>query len=326
MNHRRRTTLKALGAALALAPIGSALAQAYPTRPIRLVNPFAAGGTVDVLARLIGKEMGADLGQSIVVENQPGAGGTVGSAAVARAAPDGYTLIVSNVASHAIGVALYASLPYDPIRDFEHIGMFGTLPNALVVATGSPIKSLAELIDAAKTSREKLTFGSAGNGSTPHLSAELLKHQAKIDAVHVPYKGAGPAMQDLIGGRLSFLFENLPTAISLAKSGKLRILGTTGAKRAPMLGDVPTLAEQGLPEFVVETWHGMSAPVGTPRLIIERLNGSLRKALAGEDLRKRLTELGVSPADFTPDQYRNYMAAEIEKWGRIVKLSGAKIG
>ena len=263
--------------------------------------------------------------RSIVVENRAGAGGTLGAGVVAKSPADGYTLLVSNVASNAIAASLYPKLPYNALGDFEHIGMFGTLPNALLVNPALPVKTLGDLISLAKANPGTLTFGSAGSGSSPHLSGEMLKTQAGIDVLHIPYKGAGPALQDLMGGQISFLFENVPTAISVIKSGKLRVLGTTGALRSPMLPDVPTLKEQGLASYVAESWHGFSAPAKTAPEIVELLNAELRATIDDPAVHARLVQLGVSPVSYTTAQYREFIAAEIEKWRVVVKASGARV-
>jgi tripartite-type tricarboxylate transporter receptor subunit TctC len=323
----RRKVVKAL----VLAPFlqftsHQALANNFPLKPIHVINPFASGGSVDVLSRYLGQKLSERVNQPIVVENRAGAGGTVGAALVANAAPDGYTLLVSNIASNAIAASLYPQLPYHALNAFEHIGMFGTLPNALLINPRLQVDSLRELIELAKSKPGTLTFGSAGNGSSPHLSGEMLKSQAGINIVHVPYKGAGPAMLDLMGGQISFLFENVPTAISVIKSGKLRVLGTTGSVRTPMLPDVATLKEQGLPNYVAESWHGFSAPANTPAEIVSFLNTELRATMSEPAVQSRLAELGVSTVSYTPSQYRAFIAAEIEKWQVVVKKSGARIG
>jgi tripartite-type tricarboxylate transporter receptor subunit TctC len=303
----------------------NARAENFPSKPIRVINPFAAGGSVDVLSRFVSQKLSERLKQPIVVENRAGAGGTLGAGVVAKSPADGYTLLVSNVASNAIAASLYPKLPYNALGDFEHIGMFGTLPNALLVNPALPVKTLGDLISLAKANPGTLTFGSAGSGSSPHLSGEMLKTQAGIDVLHIPYKGAGPALQDLMGGQISFLFENVPTAISVIKSGKLRVLGTTGALRSPMLPDVPTLKEQGLASYVAESWHGFSAPAKTAPEIVDLLNAELRATIGDPAVHARLVQLGVSPVSYTTAQYREFIAAEIEKWRVVVKASGARV-
>lgn len=324
----RRRVLKLLSLTAAAALFGrvpGARAEAYPSKLIHVINPFAAGGSVDVISRFMSQKLSERLKQTMVVENRPGAGGTLGAGVVAKSPADGYTLLVSNVASNAIAASLYPQLSYNALSDFEHIGMFGTLPNALLVNPTLPVKTLGDLINLAKAKPGTLTFGSAGSGSSPHLSGEMLKTQAGIDVVHVPYKGAGPALQDLMGGQISFLFENVPTAISVIKSGKLRVLGTTGARRTPMLPDVLTLKEQGLANYVAESWHGYSAPAKTPPEIVSLLNAELRATIGDPAVHARLEQLGISPVSYTTAQYREFIAAEIEKWRVVVKASGARV-
>lgn len=324
-NDRRRIVK-----ALALVPFAGLLgtsriarADNFPSKPIRVIYPFLAGG--DAYDRYVLQAVSDRIKQPIVVENRPGAGGTVGSNVVAKAAPDGYTLLVSNLASNAIAASLYPRLPYNALNDFEHIGMIGTIANALLVSPTLPATTLGELIDLAKAKPGTLTFGSVGVGSSPHLSGEMFKSQAGIDIVHVSYNGSGPALLDLMAGRIAILFNNLPTAIPVIKSGKLRVFGTTGSVRAPMLPDIPTLKEQGLRNFEVESWHGLSAPAKTPAEIVNLLNAELRAAIADPAVLARLAGWGVSAISMSPAQYRDFIAQEIEKWRIVVKASGARV-
>ncbi len=319
-------TAAALGAAGALGAPGAALAQSgYPNKSIRLLNPFAPGGSADVLSRLIAARLSQEMGVTVFVENQGGAGGTIGSSTVIKAAPDGYTLLLSNVASQAIAPTLYAKLPYDALNDFEHIAMLGDFPNVLVVGPAVKAANYAEFIAQAKANPGSFTFGSAGNGSTPHLSAELLKLRTGIDARHVPYRGAGPALLALMGGETSFQFENVSTAIPQIKSGRLRALGVTSAARAPSLPDVPTMQELGLADFVIGSWYGISAPPKTPPAIKQAVAKATVAVLNDPALKAQLVEMGVAPSTITPEQFRGFVAREIERWSVMVKASGARV-
>lgn len=309
-----------------LAALGRpAWAAAYPDKAVRLINPFAAGGSIDAIARLVAVKMSSQLGNQIFVDSVAGAGGTIGADRAAHSTPDGYTLVVSNVASNAIAMGLYSKLPYDGLADFAHVGMFGTLPNVLVVKEDFSARTLREFIALAKAQPGKLTFSSAGNGSTPHLSGEMFKAQAGIQALHVPYKGGGPALQAVLAGEVSFLFDNYTTSIASVKAGKLRVLGLTSGARLPFAPELPTIREQGLPNFVAETWHGISAPRGTPAAIVQQLSAALLHATADKEVSDRLAELGVTPSRFTSAQYKAFIAAEIRKWGEVIRTSGAKV-
>ena len=304
---------------------GDVLSQGYPEQTIRLINPWAPGGSADVISRIITNKMSADLKKQIVVDNKPGAGGTLGSDLVAKSAPDGYTMIFTTVASHAIAMSLYHNLPYHALNDFEHVGIIDTLPNALLVGASFPAKNLKEFITLLKSKPGTFPYGSAGNGSSPHLSAEMLIAQAGLKAIHVPYKGAGPALQALLSKEISFMFENVPTIAEHVKSGKLRILGTTSANRSSMLQDVPTIQEQGFPNFVAESWHGIAVPAKVPAVIVNRLNATLVAAIENPTIHARLIELGVNPLSHTPTQSREFVRVEIDRWTPVVVASGARI-
>jgi tripartite-type tricarboxylate transporter receptor subunit TctC len=322
---RRRAFIAALGLAFTLAAPLASHAQGFPNKPIRLVNPFAPGGTADVLARSVAASLGTYLGQPVVVENVGGAGGVIGSAQVANAAPDGYTLLLSNVASQSIAPSLYSKTGYDSMADFEHIGYIGSMPNALVVHPSFPAKTLQEFLANARKANPPLTFGSAGNGSTPHLSAELLKIRAGIAAEHIPFKGSGPALVALMGNQHSFQFENMSTAVPQIKAGKIRALAVTSASRIAALPDVPTVEEQGLKGYVIETWYGLSAPAKTPPAIVEAINQALAKALNDPVLQKRMADVGVTTRATTAAAYRDIVASEMKKWGEVVRVSKAKV-
>jgi tripartite-type tricarboxylate transporter receptor subunit TctC len=328
--NRRRLLLAAGAAAGPAALLGApaaAWAEAYPSKPIRFVNPFAPGGSADVMSRLFATKLGQITGGTLFVDNVGGAGGTIGSDKVAKSAPDGYTLLLSNVASQAIAAGLYSRLPYDPVKDFEHIALFGQFPNVLVVGPGVKANSYAEFIAEAKAraASNPMTFGSAGNGSTPHLSAELLKLRTGIQAQHVPFKGAGPALLAVIGGDISFQFENLSTAIPQIRGGKLRALGVTSAKRIPTLPGVPTIEELGVPDFVIGSWYGISAPAKTPKEAVEVMAKATSAALADPAMQAQMAEVGIEASTLKPAQYRAFIESEIKRWGALIKASGAKV-
>jgi tripartite-type tricarboxylate transporter receptor subunit TctC len=327
---RRRAVLSALGAAGVAQVMGwpaAALAESYPSRPVRFINPFAPGGSADVLSRLIATKLGQVTGTTFFVDNIGGAGGTIGSDKVAKASPDGYTMLLSNVAPLAIAPGLYSKLPYDPVKDFEHIALFGQFPNVLLVGPQVKARTFAEFLAEAKSrgAANSFTFGSAGNGSSPHLCGELLKLRAGIHAQHIPFKGAGPALLAVMSGELSFQFENISTAIPQINGGKLRALGVTGAKRSASLPDVPTMQELGLRDFVVGAWYGISAPARTPAEIVQVIAKATATALADPTLQAKLAELGVEPPPVAPGKVKAYVAAEGKRWGDLIKRSGAKL-
>lgn len=304
---------------------GTATAQDYPNRPIRLVVTFAAGGSSDVLARLVANAMSKGLGQTIFVENRPGAGGRVGAAVVAHATPDGYTLLFGTIGTHGIGPALYKNLEYDPIKDFAPIGLLHKLPNVLIVNPSVPAKSLRELIDYARSNPGKLTFASAGNGSVSHLCGELFKTEANIDILHVPYKGGGAAMPDLISGRVSMMIETIPNALPPVRSGLMRALGVTTITRSAAAPDIPTFAESGLPGFDVSSWTGLFAPAGTPPAIVERLNKETLRIMHDQAYLDQLKALGTDAASSSPEAFGAFVREEITRWTAVVKRSGVHI-
>jgi len=327
-NINRRRLVQAAGAIGATALPGfarSAWADNYPSASIRLINPFAPGGTADMLSRLFANKLSETMKTSIVVVNMGGAGGTIGSDRVAKSAPDGYTLLLSNVASQGIAPTLYSNLPYDAVKDFEHIAMFGSFPNVLVVGPGVKANDFQGFIAEAKRQPGSMTFGSAGNGSSPQLSAELLNLRTGIKARHVPFKGAGPALMAVIGGDISFQFENCVTAIPQVKSGKLRALGVTSAERVAVLPEVPTMQELGLADFVVGSWYGLSAPANTPKNATGLLAEATTNVLKDPDMQKQLSAMGVQLPPFPPSGYTGFITSEIERWRSLVKASGANI-
>jgi len=302
-----------------------AQAQTYPTKPIRLVVPFPAGGTTDILARAVAQKLSETLGQQVIVDNRPGAGGNIGSELVARSAPDGYTLLMGTVGTHAINVSLYPKLPYDPVKDFTPIVLVAGVPNVLVVNPSLPARSVAELIAYAKANPGKLNFASSGSGTSIHLSGELFKVLTGVQMTHVPYKGSAPALTDLVGGQVQLMFDNLPSSLAFIKAGKLRALAVTSKTRAAALPDVPTMVEAGVPDFEASSWFGILAPAGTPRDIVVRINAEVAKWLATPDAREKLAGQGAIAAGGAPEDFARHIASETAKWARVVKASGAKV-
>jgi tripartite-type tricarboxylate transporter receptor subunit TctC len=313
-----------LGVLLALVA-ALACAQTYPTKPIRLVVPFPPGGATDILARDVAQKLTEAWGQSVIVDNRPGAGGNIGSELVAKSAPDGYTLEMGTVGTHAINASLYAKMPYDHVKDFTPVILVAGVPNVLVVNPALPANSVAELIAYAKANPGKLNFASSGNGTSIHLSGELFKVMAGVQITHIPYKGSAPALQDLLAGQVQMMFDNLPPSLPQIKAGKLRALAVTSLARAPALPDVPTLAESGLPGFEASSWFGILAPAGTPAPIVAKLNAEIAKWLATPEAKEKLSKQGANAAGGTPDDFAKHIATETAKWAKVVKDSGAKI-
>ena len=311
-------------AAIAVVPALSLAADPWPSKPITYVVPFAPGGNTDTLARIIGPKVSTALGQPVVIENKPGAGGNIGSDFVAKAKPDGYTILGGTISSHAINASMYPNMPYDPIKNFEPITVLGQAPLLLVVPADSPYKTVKDLLDAAKAKPGSLSFASAGNGTSPHLAGELLKSSAKIQATHVPYKGSGPAVTDLLAGHVQFMFDTALIVGGHIKAGKLRPLAVTSSKRTSLFPDVPTLAEAGVPGYEIGSWQAVYAPAGTPKPIVERLNAEIVKALKSPDVAERFAGLGMEPVANTPAQMAEFNKAEVAKWAKIVKEANIK--
>ncbi|HVZ52786.1 MAG TPA: tripartite tricarboxylate transporter substrate binding protein [Pseudolabrys sp.] len=307
-----------LNAAAALILLASAAAaDDYPTKPIRLIIPFPPGGSNDVVGRLVAKQLSDELKQQVYVDNRGGAGGTIGTEDCAKSAPDGYTLCIISIA-HAVNPALH-TLKYDPIKSFTPISILATGPNVLVVSEDAPFKTVKELVAAAKANPGKLDYASAGIGSFQHLGGELFKLEAGVNLVHVPYKGGGPAMQDVIAGHVKIMFSSLIQTTPLIKAGKLRALGTGGSKRSPVLPDVPTIAEAGVPTYVAENWWGITAPAGLSAPIVSKLYGATQAALKSSALQAAFARDGASTVEMTSAEFGDYIKKEIVKWGRVVK-------
>ena len=322
---KRRTLALAVMAAgaVALLPLGASAQAAFPSKALTLVVPFSAGGTTDILARVVGQYMSKDLGQPVIIDNRAGAGGNIGAQLVARAAPDGYTLLMGTVGTHAINQSLYKKMAFDPIKDFAPISRVALVPNLLVANPSQPFKTVKEMIAYAKANPGKLTFASSGSGSSIHLSGEMFQQMAGVEMQHIPYKGSAPAMTDLLGGQTAIMFDNMPSAIGHVRAGKLRPIAVTTPNRSPALPNVPTIAESGVPGYSATSWFGILAPAGTPAPVIARLNASILKALADPDVKKKLAEQGAEPHGEKPEQFAEFIRSETEKWGKTVKVSGA---
>jgi tripartite-type tricarboxylate transporter receptor subunit TctC len=323
----RRTLLAALATAAvgAAIPAGALAQAAYPSKPVTIVVPFAAGGTTDILARIIGQALTSELGQPVVVDNRAGAGGNIGGALAAKAQADGYTLFMGTVGTHAINASLYKKMPFDPVKDFAPLTRVANVPNLLVANPAQPYKSVKELIAYAKANPGKVNFGSSGNGSSIHLSGELFKSLAKVDMVHVPYKGSAPAVTDLLGNQIGIMFDNMPSAIQHVRSGKLVPIAVTTAKRSPELPNVPTIAEAGVPGYEATSWFGMFAPTGTPAPVLAKLNTALVKVLNQAEVKKKINEQGAETYSETPEQFAAFIKTESVKWGKVVQESGASL-
>jgi tripartite-type tricarboxylate transporter receptor subunit TctC len=320
MMHRRALLLAALPLTLSLAT-PAALAQAWPTKPIRMVVTFPSGGAPDILARLLADK--AQLGQPMVVDNKPGAGGNIGADNVAKSPPDGYTFVMGTVGTHSINGALYSKMPYDMVKDFTPVGHVASAPNLLVVTNALPVRNVAELISYLKANPNKLSFGSPGIGTSVHVSGELFKSLTGTTMQHVPYKGRQFAIPDLVGGQIQVMFDNMPSALPMAKEGKIRALAQTTAKRSPAAPDVPTVAET-VPGFEATTWFAVFAPAGTPRDIVLKMNAEMQRVFALPDVQDKMKTLGLDAAVGSPEDLARLQATEITKWAKVVKESGAR--
>jgi len=311
-------------AALACVAALAAHADTYPSKTIRFVVPYPAGGPLDAVARLLAQKVSDSMKHTVIVDNRAGAGGNIGADFVAKSAPDGYTLLMGAVATHAINPTLYSNIPYDAARDFIPVTQIASTPNVLVVNPSLPVTTVAEFIAYAKAHPGKLNFGSGSTGSAGHLAGELFKAMAGVEMTHVPYKGAAPAMTDLIGGRIDLMFDNLASSLAQVKAGKIRAIAVTTAQRSPLAPELPTIAESGLPGFDINTWFGLFVPARTPPDVVARLHDEFVKALSAPEVRSRMLELGAEPVGSTPQQFAAYIESEAAKYARIIKASGAK--
>ncbi|HEY3049569.1 MAG TPA: tripartite tricarboxylate transporter substrate binding protein [Polaromonas sp.] len=321
-----RTALASAAATAAGALALPAWAQdKWPSKPVSYIVPFPAGGTTDILGRLIGQKLGPALGTTIVVDNKGGAGGSVGSEIASRAPADGYTLLGGTISSHAINVSLYPKLAYDPVKSFSPVALIGSNPVVLVVGQNSPYKTLQDVLAAAKAKPKTLSSASAGSGTSQHLALELLGFKSGTQFIHVPYKGSGPAIQDVIGGQVDMMFDTTVVAGPHIQSGKVRALAVTSAKRLESLPHVPTVAESGVPGFEVVSWQGIFVPAGTPKPIIDQLHGEIQKILKQPEMQDRLKALGMQPSTMTTDQVAAFQKAEVEKWAQVIRAANVKL-
>lgn len=321
-----RTTNGCLAVAMLIAAsMQPLLGQDYPEKTIRIIVPYSPGGTADMLARTMGQKMAESLGQQVIIDNRPGAGGNIGADLAAKAAPDGYTMLMGTVATHAINPNLYPKMPYDAAKDFAPIVLVATLPNLLVVNPSVPARNVKELIALAKAKPGELAFASAGNGTSQHLSGELFKKMTGVDMTHVPYKGSAPAVTDLVGGQVQLMFDNIPSSLPQVRAGKLRALAVTGPRRSPVLPDLPTVSEAGLTGFSMTSWFALFAPAGTPAKILLRLNKAAGRAIASKELRQQWMAQGIEPAGGTSEQLDAFRRIEAPKWEKIVRDSGARV-
>jgi tripartite-type tricarboxylate transporter receptor subunit TctC len=292
-------------------------------KPIRFIVPFAPGGTTDIVARFIGQKLGEDLGQSLIIDNRGGAGGTIGTDMLAIALPDGYSIMLNHVGL-AYNVSLYDRLPYDTMKDLAPLSLVGTTPNVLVVNNAFKVRSAKELVDLARSKPEQMSYGSGGVGSSGHLAVEMLQQVSKVKFLHVPYKGAGPALTDTVGGQVQFMITTMPAVVNHVKSARLRALAVSGTKRSPAMPELPTVAESGVPGYDYTTWYGILAPAGLPRAVSARLVQSVHNAVASPDLRERLLQNGMEPEVNTPDRFSALIKSDIAKWSRIIRSAGIK--
>ena len=319
-----KTTFAVALAACCITPITQA-ADPYPTKPVRIIAAFPAGGFVDLASRVISQPLGAALGQQVIVDNRGGAGGVVGTELAARAAPDGYTLTVGSVGTHAVNQSLYRKLPYNVLRDFQPISRLVDAPSVLAVHPSMPVRSVKELIALAKAQPKKVLYASAGSGTSTHLAAVLFESLAQVQFIHVPYKGGGPMIVDVVAGQVPVTFGTAATVSPNVKSGRLRALGVTGSKRASVLPDVPTIAEAGVPGYEMLNWLGLFAPANTPRAIVDRLNGEMLKIVRLPDVRDKLNAAGAEPAPLATDEFAAFVKSEVEKWAKVVAATGMTV-
>jgi tripartite-type tricarboxylate transporter receptor subunit TctC len=316
--------LARLAAIAATLACSLALAQGYPNKPVRIVVTYPPGGGADLMARLIAPKMGESLGQPVVVENKPGASGQIGAAEVARAAPDGYTIML-DASSFAVNPSLYAKLPYDPAKAFQPLAVLALYPNMLVVTPSYPPRDVKELVALAKAKPGTVAFASSGNGSAQHLAGELFKQKAGVDMTHIPYKGGGPALNDVMGGQVPVFFANIASGLAHVKGGKLRALALTGAKRASSLPDLPTMAEAGIPGYEVYEWNALFAPAGTPAPVVEKLAVAIAKAMQSPEVKERVATLGGEIAGLGPQEAAKFIREQTDLWGKVVKAGNIRV-
>ena len=326
---KRRILLEATMASTAfLSTLGTPLAWAqdkWPSKPINYIVPFPAAGTTDILARLIGQKLGTALDTTIVIDNKGGAGGSIGSELASRAPADGYTMLGGTISSHAINVSLYPKLGYDPVKSFSPVVLIGSNPVLLIVKADSPYKTLQDVLVAAKTKPKTISSASAGNGTSQHMTLELLAFRTGSQFVHVPYKGSGPAIQDVIGGQVDMMFDTTVVAGPHIQSGKVRAIAVSSARRLDSLPNVPTIAESGVPNFEVVSWQGIFVPAGVPKPIVDRLHVEIMKILQTTEMQDRLKSLGMQPSTMTPEQVSSFQKAEVDKWAQVIKAAGIKL-
>jgi tripartite-type tricarboxylate transporter receptor subunit TctC len=320
----RRNFLAAAAALIVVSTATAGLAQSYPSKPVRVVVPYPPGGSTDIVARVIGEQLSQSMGQRFVVDNRPGAGGNIGMQLAAGAEPDGYTVVVGTTA-HAINMTLFKDLPYDTVKDFEPIALLTEIPLILVVNPAVEAQSVADLIALAKERPGTLNVASSGNGQSTHLAAEMFNAMAGIKLTHVPYKGSAPAITDVVAGHVQLMFDTVMSALPHVQAGKLRALAVSGAERAPVAPDVPTIAEAALPGYEAIAWNGLFAPAGTPRAIIDQLNAEVVKALQSEKVKEQLASLGATTRPTMPNEFSTYVRDEVSKWAKVVKESGATV-
>ncbi len=312
----------AIGAGAQTAAQGNA--PTFPNKPLRIVVTFTTGGAPDIIARLLGERMTAAWGQPVIIDNKPGSGGNIGADFVAKAAPDGYTLVLGTVGTHSINGALYAKMPYDMVRDFTPVSLLATTPNMLVINNDVPAKTLQEFIALGKRDG-KMSFASSGSGTSIHVAGELFKSMTGIDMMHIPYKGRASAIPDLLGGRVTMMFDNMPSSLPLVREGKLRALGVTSLVRSPAAPDIPTIAEAGLPGFEAVSWFAMFAPPATPKPLVDKIQAEISRILKLPEIAKKHTDIGLEPVGSTSEELAAYQRTEITKWAKVVKDSGAKV-
>lgn len=311
-----------VGLGLAIQSQAQPAAQSFPNKPMRIVVTFTTGGAPDIIARLLGERMSAVWGQPVVIDNKPGSGGNIGADFVAKSSPDGHTIVVGTVGTHSINGALYPKMPYDMVKDFAPVSLVATTPNMLVINNEVPAKTLRELIDLGKK-EGKMSFASSGSGTSIHVSGELFKSMTGIDMTHIPYKGRASAIPDLLGGRVTMMFDNMPSSLPLVREGKLRALGVTSQKRSAAAPEIPTISEAGLPGFEAISWFAVFAPSGTPKPIVDKLQIEISRILKLPDVARRLNDIGLDPVGSTAEELAAYQRTEIIKWAKVVKDSGA---